>query len=204
MSGAPRTVVRKSKLDGSYGRWPAYETGADQHGHWLFSPAGTVYWGHSPPRPALEWEVGRGSEMSEGVSELWLVAADRWWVAKWVEVGGVRQVHVDICRPPRNLNGEWVFTDLELDPYWYSDGRVGVGDEAEFAEACNSGQITESDAIEARLTADEVLEWLRNATEPFGATGWKRFRTAHAADLAPLWIEALVPAGRSGDAAPTA
>src|SRR5712692_278747 len=101
-----RTVLRKVKLKGGYGRWPAYEIATDRFGRWLFSPAGTVYWGHSATGAVLEWEVGRGPDASEGVAELWLLPADTWWVAKWAESRGVREISIDICTPAAQVDGE--------------------------------------------------------------------------------------------------
>lgn len=131
-------MLRKSKLDGSFGRWPAYELAADPFGRWLFSPARSVYWGHDSSGRVIEWEVGRGPDMREGVAELWLLTAGGWWAARWAKIEGVRLISVDICTPAQELDGEWSFTDLELDPFWRSDGRIGIEDEGEFLDACEA------------------------------------------------------------------
>jgi hypothetical protein len=37
------TVIRKIKRPGGIRRWPAYATGDDDFGLWLFSPKGTIF-----------------------------------------------------------------------------------------------------------------------------------------------------------------
>lgn len=185
-----RTVLRKVKLSGGYGRWPAYEVAADEFGRWLFSPSGTVYWGHSAADGVVQWEVGRGPSASRGVAELWLVPPDVWWVAMWAEADGVRSIAVDVCRPAQRVGGEWRFVDLELDPYWRSDGGLGVADEDEFAQGCAAGVIPRVEAVAARAAADDVLRRMKDGVEPFGSVGWARFDSARSVGLSPLWISA--------------
>lgn len=184
-------VLRKLKRTGAFGRWPGYEVAHDRYGAWLFSPAGTVYWGHSSSESVIEWEVGRPPQAPEGAAELWLIPPNTWWVAKWDQVGAMRGIHVDIATPAELAGNEWSFTDLELDPYWHSDGEVGISDEDEFAAAIRDGMIRADEAASARRTADEVVGLLRDGVEPFGEIGWARFDESIGASRRPLWIEPL-------------
>lgn len=179
--------MRKVKLGGAYGRWPAYEVGQDDHGSWLFCPKGTVYQGHPTEGPMVEIEVGQGTR-EEGLSVLHLVAPDRWWIAAWYELDGVRQVAVDVCTPPACDGDEWSYTDLELDLHWASDGKFGVFDEDEFEDAIEAGSITPDEAEHARITARDALELLSTRGEPFGLTGWTTFDQSVAACLAPIKV----------------
>jgi hypothetical protein len=180
------TVLRKLKRSGNYYRWPAYEVEVDHFGRWLFSPAGTVFWGHPANGPRVEWEVGRGAGAAHGVSELWLVPTNEWWAAKWCESGGSRGISIDVCTPPELIAGDWTFRDLELDPWWDAKRGTGIADEDEFLEASEAGAISASERAAARATADELLEKLQKGTAPFGRVGWERFEAAGALGLAPL------------------
>jgi len=192
-------VLRKVKRSGAYGRWPAYEIASDPHGHWLYSPKGTVYRGHPRVGEAVDWEIGRPPGASEGASELHLVPRGRWWVAKWYVSEGLRWISVDICEPPVLADGEWSFVDLELDPFWCEDGSVGVGDQDEFDEAVVSGALGPSLAAAARSAAAEILERLSMGVEPFAEVGWRYFDGDATSQLPP--IRTLPPRG-SADAGP--
>lgn len=178
------------KRSGDYGRWPAYEVDADDYGRWLFSPAGSVYWGHPASGRRVEWEVGRGPGATHGVSELWLLPTVGWWTGRWYEANGARRISIDVCTPPRLLAGDWTFDDLELDPWWDARRGSGIADEDEFLIACEAGLIGAAEGAAARTTADDLLERLRARAEPFGRTGWERFEAASASSLPPLWVEA--------------
>ena len=181
-----RAVLRKVKLSGGFGRWPAYVVADDVHGRWMFSPKGTVYLGHPVGGDVVVWEVGRGPDELEGMPELWLLAREGCWAAVWYEYRGVRRIAVDVCTPPELVGGEWRFVDLELDPFWNEDGALGVADEDEFVAACEAGLISDAEAVAARATAGELLEWLRVGAEPFGSVGWRRFEASLGAGLAPI------------------
>jgi hypothetical protein len=183
-------VLRKVKLDGSFGRWPAYEIAKDEHGLWMFSPKGTVYQGHHADGEVVEWEVGRPPQEPEGMAELWLLPPNDSWAANWYEYRGVRRIAVDVCKPSELIDSEWRFVDLELDPYWGSDGALGIHDEDEFVAACVAGLMSQDQADLARDTADRLLELLRSGVEPFGVHGWDRFEQGQNLGMPPLaWPE---------------
>ncbi len=183
-----QTVLRKVKRGGGFGRWPAYEIASDKHGRWLYSPKGTVYLGHPATGEVIEWEVGRAPADSEGTAEMHLVPPTGWWVAKWCVSQGVRRIAVDVCVPAVLEVDEWSFVDLELDPFWGEDGSMGVHDEDEFAAAIDSGLISSREASSARSATAEIVAWLRDGIEPFGATGWRRFDGALACELPPILV----------------
>lgn len=81
-------------------------------------------------------------------------------------------ISVDICTPPKLIDGEWTYIDLELDLTRLSDGSVEILDEDEFVSACEAGQISLEEAIEARKAATKIERCLRHRLEPFGSLGW--------------------------------
>ena len=87
-----------------------------------------------------------------------------WWTAAWCRDHEVT-ISVDICTPPKLTDGEWTYIDLELDPVGLSDGSVEIYDEDQFVAACEAGQISREEAIEARNAATEIERCLRHRTE---------------------------------------
>jgi predicted RNA-binding protein associated with RNAse of E/G family len=111
-----------------------------------------------------------------------LIPNEGWWIAAWYD----EHISIDICTPPTLIDGEWHYTDLELDPMAFSDGRVEIDDE--FADACNSGLIPPNEAIKARTTTTEIEQYLRDQTEPFGRVGWNKFDEALRLALPPIQV----------------
>lgn len=178
-------VLRKVKRhpDGLR-RWAAYDIGTDDHGTWLFSPKGTIFRGESEGEIG-ECEVGQGSG-PEGIPVLHLMPVSGWWMAEWATYSGSNlQNSIDICTPPRIIDGEWTWVDLELD-ITARDGRIEVHDEDEFAEACAAGVITREQATRAREATTDTTGWLTNYSEPFGLLGWDRLEAAIAMELPPI------------------
>ena len=100
-----------------------------------------------------------------------------WWTAAWCRDHEVT-ISVDICTPPQLTDGEWTYIDLELDPVGLSDGSVEIYDEDQFVAACEAGQISREEAIEARNAATDIERCLRHRTEPFGSLGWEKLNEA--------------------------
>ena len=176
-------VIRKVKRPEGMGRWPAYVMGGDRHGLWLFSPKGTIYRGQSGSEIA-ECEVGQG-DREAGLDVMHLIPDSGWWITAWCREHEVR-IGVDICTPPRLIDGEWSYIDLEIDPALLSDGRVEIHDEDEFAAACKAGVISPDEAIEAQAATAEIEQCLLNGTEPFGRVGWDRLEEALGLSLPPI------------------
>ena len=179
------TVVRKIKRsDGGAGRWPAYVLGEDTFGLWLYSPRGCLYRGRTGVT-LHECEVGQGNRAT-GLPVMHLIPRVGWWFAAWYRNGDAPIIGIDICTPPTLIDDEWHYTDLELDPHAFDDGRVEIHDEDEFLAACKAGFISFTEAKEARQAADEVAQGLRDKREPFGCVGWDRLDLAVALRLPPI------------------
>ncbi len=175
-------VIRKIKRPIAMIRWPAYVVGVDRHGRWLFSPKGTICRGQSGSNIG-ENEVGRGNrDASQPVMHL--IPNIGWWTAAWSREPEVT-ISVDVCTPPRWIDGEWHYIDLELDPTSRS-GRVEIHDEDEFVAACEEGLISREEAVEARAAAVEIERSLQQGEEPFGCSGWNKLDEALSLKLPPI------------------
>ena len=188
------TVIRKVKRPNSkgWGRWPAYVMNEDIHGVWLFSPKGTLYRGESGTT-SVELEVGQGTGVS-GVPVMHLIPPANWWVAAWQVGGRGAVISIDISTPAMLIDGEWCYTDLELDACLVSDKTVEILDEDEFAAACDSGLISPREALQASAAIQDIVQCLRKRIEPFGQIGWQGLEAAGALDLPPITM--LKPASR--------
>ncbi len=173
-------VIRKIKRPEGVFRWPAYVTGHDHHGLWLYSPQGTIFRGQVGATIG-ECEVGQG-DREEGVPVMHLIPRAAWWIAAWHP----EYVSVDICKPPTLTCDEWCYTDLEIDLLAFSDGRVEIEDEDEFAAACEAGQIPPDEEDSARAAARKVERCMRRRKEPFGRLGWEKLNEALSMQLPPL------------------
>ena len=114
-----------------------------------------------------------------------LIPDGAWWAATWNRESEC-SIAVDICTPPELADGEWRYTDLELDPVLLSDGRTAIYDEDEFDEACKRNLISASEATHARAAADEVEQALRDLAEPFDQVGWGKLDDAIGLRLPPI------------------
>jgi hypothetical protein len=178
------TVIRKLKRPDGVGRWPAYVLGEDSFGLWLYSPRGCRYRGRAGAI-VTECEVGQGNRAS-GLPVMHLIPKVGWWFAAWYRDGEASIIGIDICTPPILVDHEWHYTDLELDPHAFGDGRVEVHDESEFIAACEAGLISSIEAAEARTTAAEIAQKLRDKREPFGRAGWDKLDQALDLTLPPI------------------
>jgi hypothetical protein len=185
----PTTVMRKVKRPApvGFGRHPAYDLGTDVYGTWLFSSKGTVFRGQDESG-VTECEVGQGTA-DAGRPVLHLIPNGAWWVAWWCELF----ISVDICVPASLADGEWSFTDLELDVLAFPDGRVEVHDEDEYIEARDAGTISEEESRKAQAALVDVERWLRDGVEPFGGIGWARLDQATSLGLPAIKVLSHVP-----------
>jgi hypothetical protein len=183
------------------GVWAGYVIGEDEHGVWLFTPAGSRYQAEHNGTVIGVCEVGQGSRPA-GSAVMQLLPRSGWWVAHvygvhdpdlfaWpVELHGDRRgeraVAVDVCRPAVHRAGIWTYVDLELDVLGNGAGGVIIEDEDEFADACAAGVISTAEAVAARATAGELAAWLTEGVEPFGRRAWQRWESALALGLEPL------------------
>jgi hypothetical protein len=130
--------------------------GADEHGAWLFVPAGTVAQRGNDPPQVLE----RGF-----VS---LVPQEQWWEAEFYAEHPEHEVYVNIGTPCEWHAGRVRQVDLDLDVIRDFDGRVETIDQDEFAE----NQVRYAyppDLIRgASQAAVVVADLLTGRAEPFG------------------------------------
>lgn len=184
--GAPEvTYIQKLKRPDGSGLWPAYHTGTDQYGTWLFTPRGSRYRGESGGAVGY---CNVGSPVGPGIAVMHLVPVTGWWIATfWDQDGGRWSVTVDVCTPARLAAGTWTYTDLELDIHVEArTGEVLVVDEDEFADACEQGHITADEALAARLATDQVVQLIKDEHEPFAGAGDRMLTRALALALPPV------------------
>jgi len=176
----PTTIIRKIKRPEGIARWSVYIIKEDHYGLWLYSPKGTLF--RSQKGSVIgECEVGQGNR-DTGLHVMHLIPNEYWWIAAWY----LDHITIDICTPPTCIDGEWHYTDLELDPIAFPDGRIIVEDEDEFNDACNKGLIPPNEAIEARTATTTVVKHLCHQTEPFGQVGWHMLNQAISLSLPPI------------------
>jgi hypothetical protein len=179
------SFIRKLKRPDGCAVWPAYRTGEDRFGTWLFTPKGSLYRGEKAGVAAY---CNVGSPVGPGVAVLHLVPRTGWWIATfWDQAESRWSVTVDICTPPRLADGVWTYSDLELDILaGPGTGDVQIVDEDEFAAACDGGFITPGEAVAARQAAGQVARLVRDAVDLFASVGPRRLLAAMGLQLAPV------------------
>ena len=132
--------------------------GEDEHGLWLWSPAGApMQRGAEPVKHAKSINVK-------------LIPDNKWWTAIWAWQRP-HDVYVDIITPP-SWNGTTVtMVDIDLDILRWSDGRVEVLDEDEFAQHQSEFDYPERLVDTARATAARLAVAVEARHEPFGTVG---------------------------------
>ncbi|MFI7061856.1 DUF402 domain-containing protein [Kribbella sp. NPDC050124] len=173
------TFIRKRKRPAGSGLWPTYELETDEHGTWFFTPQHTPHRGDD----GTFCEVAETRPGGPGQHALHLVPPDGWWFATWLDSG---RLVADVSTPPTLIDNEWVYVDLELDPFRRPSGTVGVRDWDDLAEAHRAGLIDDVEREVAVRAALNLLQQFTDAMEPFGAVGWDRLRAAIARGLPPL------------------
>ncbi len=107
--------------DRPHWRYPMVVLGDDEHGRWLFAPAGT------PTR--------RGDEPVRYASHAFLSLVEEGaWRVPIFNAGGPICVYVDLATPPVWEGTTVRMIDLDLDVVRRTDGTVAVVDEDEFAD----------------------------------------------------------------------
>jgi len=135
--------------------------GEDEHGLWLWAPAGTP--------------MQRGSEpvrYSKSVN-VKLIPEDRWWTAIWAWQRR-HDLYVDIITPPQWNGATVTMVDIDLDVVRWADGRVEVLDEDEFEEHRHRFDYPPRLVDTARATTARLAMAVEAGHEPFGAVaaGW--------------------------------
>ena len=156
--------VRFSKWDGrDHWAFDMQRLGEDEHGVWLWAPAGT--------------ELRRGSESPTYAQHAFVkvIAVGQWWTGIWndglqTEDRSIR-TYVDVITPAV-WDGDTVrMVDLDLDVVHRSDGSVEVDDEDEFEEHKTVFGYPEHIIDRARAEAAQLVLAVERGKEPFGAVG---------------------------------
>jgi hypothetical protein len=136
-------------------RFVAHVLGEDEHGTWIWGPAGrTIYRGDRPSHVAEQ-------------DTLVLLTPGRWWSPAWWVGHPDVAVYVNIGTPPVWKHERVTTVDLDLDVIRFCDERVEVVDRDEF-ELHQRVFDYPSDVIEAaeRATA-EVFDLVTREVAPF-------------------------------------
>lgn len=156
--------VRFSKWDGrAHWAFDMERLGMDEHGLWLWAPAGT--------------ELRRGSEAPIEAKHgfVKVVAAGPWWTGIWNDGprtdGRSIWTYVDVITPAA-WDGDTVrMIDLDLDVVRRSDGSVEIDDEDEFEEHRIAFDYPQHVVDRARTEAAQLVLAVERGTEPFGTVG---------------------------------
>jgi hypothetical protein len=196
---APGTPVaaRFTKWGGGrHWEWTGSYLGADAHGHWWSSPAGTRC-----SRPGVSFVEEHG----------WVsfVPHDGAYAAGFYPEPKEVSVYVDMTTEPvwqrRAADGgpEWEVTmvDLDLDVVLTRDGHLYVDDEDEFERhRAELGYPAEVVAL-AEHWRDVVLEAVASGKEPFLGVGQEWLRRASTAAGAGTVAGTVAGTGTAGDSA---
>ena len=150
------------KWDGSrHWQFAMNRLGQDEHGLWLWSPAGS--------------DMQRGNEpmkKSKAIN-LKLIPDGKWWTAIW-SWQGKADLYVDIITPPSWSGTTVTMVDIDLDVVRWPDGRVELLDEDEFEQHRRKYDYPERLVDTARATAARMAVAVEARHEPFGAVaeGW--------------------------------
>jgi len=159
--GEPILVDFRKYPDSKHWQFTMQRLGEDEHGIWLWGPAGT------------QAQRGESVPITFETPTVKLITDD-WWTAIWSLSPIIRsqwRVYVDIVAPARWREGAVQMIDLDLDVYRSLDGRVRMLDEDEFAEHQVTLGYPQELIDGAREAGDRLLEMVREGVEPFGTVG---------------------------------
>jgi protein associated with RNAse G/E len=159
-----RVHIDFQKWDGRrHWQFAMLRLGEDDHGLWLWSPAGTeMQRGHEPVRH------------SKGIN-VKLIPENKWWTAIWSWQGNI-DLYIDIITPA-SWNGSTVtMVDIDLDVMRMPDGRVEIADEDEFEQHQVDMDYPQRLIDTARATTARLALAVEARHEPFGDVGdsWMR------------------------------
>ena len=159
--------VRFSKWDGrAHWAFDMERLGEDEHGIWLWAPAGT--------------ELRRGAEKPFAARHAFVkvVPAGQWWTGIWNDGRRSIRTYVDVITPAM-WDGETVrMVDLDLDVVHRGDGSVEVDDEDEFEDHRIEFGYPEHVVDRARTEAARLVLAVERGSEPFGEVGHRWLETA--------------------------
>lgn len=180
----PIVTLSKSKPVGGISAWQGYLVREDEHGRWLFTPAGSLF-RYRDGEQALEFEVEGGG--GPGLDSLVLVPpSTENWVVEWRVPARDLHMRADVCGWTRRRDDLVAFVDWELDPVRLRSGWVGVEDLDDYVHARAEGTLGPEDAEVALLTAASVEHGYRTRTAPFDDRGDALLAECGALRLPPL------------------
>jgi hypothetical protein len=163
--------------------WKAYVLGDDEYGTWLYTPEGSRVVGR---RGGVVSSSFVGIPDAPGLHVLQLVPADGgWWFGTWAVDHVAPRTAIDICTPPAFAEDEWSYVDLELDVYRRQD-TVGIFDDDEFDEACQSGLISADERDVCLAAAAELDDRLRGSDRLLDEVVWDRLAAGVRLDVPAL------------------
>lgn len=156
--------VRFSKWDESaHWTFDMERLGVDEHGVWLWAPAGT--------------QLRRGSDEPIVAKHRFIkvIPTGQWWTGIWNDVtqgvGRSIRTYVDVITPAV-WDGDAVhMVDLDLDVVRRSDGTVEVDDEDEFEEHKVAFGYPDHIVDRARAETAQLVLGIESGKEPFGEVG---------------------------------
>lgn len=162
MAGESIHVDFRKWPDSKHWQYSMEYLGEDEHGHWLWSPAGvTAYRGDEGPLVLPSACVK-------------LISMD--WRAANFLLGpdGTTAIYVDIISPATWGVGRVTMIDLDLDVSANrSTGEIRMLDEDEFLEHQRALDYPAELVASAEDAARRVFEAVSTRREPFGQTGWR-------------------------------
>ncbi len=156
--------IRFTKWDGgAHWMFDMERLGEDEHGVWLWAPAGT--------------ELRRGFDKTIHAERgfVKVITPNRWWTAVW-NVGPLKgdrsiEVYVDVITPAVWDRETVHMVDLDLDVIRRSNGLVEIDDEDEFEEHRVLFGYPDHVVDKARTEAARLAIAVEMRTEPFGTLG---------------------------------
>ena len=144
------------KWDGSrHWQFAMHRLGEDEHGLWLWSPAGSpMQRGYEPVK------------LSRSLN-LKLIPENKWWTAIWALDRDV-DLYVDIITPPTWSGSTVTMVDIDLDVVRWSDGRVEIADEDEVEQHKVDMDYPDRLVDTARATTARIALAVEADHEPFG------------------------------------
>ena len=132
--------------------------GEDQYGHWVGQTEGAPWW--------LADHSRSGVFTASFVS---LVPHNAYWTACFNKSDPL--FDVDIALPVQWNNDVIEIIDLELDVLRFTDGRVIVRDQEEFAQTRDTFNMPEAMVKQAESACAFMVDQLEQIAEPFGSVG---------------------------------
>lgn len=161
MIGEPIQVDFRKWPDKKHWQYLMEHIGDDEHGRWLWAPAGNI---------AYRGEEGPLFLPSASVK----VITDDWWAANFLlSSDGSTSIYVDIIKPATWGDRRVTMVDLDLDISTRSTGEVVLLDEDEFIENQRLLQYPAELVTGAEAAARRIYEDVVTGREPFGQVGWR-------------------------------